>query len=306
MKENAVVFGDDSPLVGIVTQPDGGFDERLPLFLFLNAGLGHRVGPNRLHVTLARKLAELGAASLRFDFSGIGDSPVSASVSASEELAASQVIQAMNFLGRSTGADKFVPFGLCSGGNVGFAVTVSDSRIVGAILINASVIPSSHSEEQSFEAHKRAQAHHHRNRLWDRKAWARVLTGRSDLSGVRRSAMRFARRSLRLEVSRPRTIDLGLLPELDRRRVELLAIYSEGDLGLELLAAHVGQFDNLASLERFQLEILTETDHILTPLWAQRHVEALMLDWARRRLSMGQESIHQTDAVSSNRRKAVL
>jgi hypothetical protein len=68
----------------------------------------------------------------------------------------------------------------------------------------------------------------------------------------------------------------------------------------------VGRFDNLACLERFQLEILTQTDHILTPLWAQRQVETVILDWARRRLSMGQESIHQTDAVSSNRRKAVL
>ena len=32
----------------------------LPVFLFLNAGIGHRVGPNRLYVTLARKLAEAG------------------------------------------------------------------------------------------------------------------------------------------------------------------------------------------------------------------------------------------------------
>ena len=305
MRENAVVFGDDSPLVGIVTQPDDGFDKRVPLFLFLNAGLGHRVGPNRLYVTLARKLAELGVGSLRFDFSGIGDSPVSASVSASETLAASQVIEAMNFLEHSTGADKFVPVGLCSGANVGFAVAGGDSRIVGAVLINASVIPSTHSQEQSAEALQRAQAHHYRNRLRDWQGWTRVLTGRSELLGMWGAAVRRARRAFRPKVSRPRTVDLGLLPELDRRRVELLAVYSEGDLGLELLATHVGKFHNLACLERFQLEILSQTDHILTPVWAQRQIEALILDWAARRLSLGHESIHQADALAS-RRKAVL
>ena len=306
MRERAVVFGDDSPLVGIVTQPDDGFDERVPLFLFLNAGLGHRVGPNRMHVTLARRLAELGAGSLRFDFSGIGDSPVSASSRAPEELAASEVIQAMNFLEQSAGADKFVAVGLCSGANVAFAVAASDSRIVGAVLLNASVIPSAHSEEQLAESWQRARAHHYRSRLRNWKGWTRVLTGRSDLLGVGRAMVRRARRALRLQDARPRTIDLGLLPELDRRRIELLAVYSEGDLGLELLAAHVGKFDNLACLERFQLEILTQTDHILTPLWAQRRLEALIVDWAARRLSVGQESAHQADAVSSSRRKAAL
>jgi hypothetical protein len=305
MRENAVVFGDESPLVGILTQPDGGIDERVPMFLFLNAGLGHRVGPNRLYVTLARKLAEIGAVSLRFDFSGIGDSPVSASVKPPAELAESQLIQAMNFLEQSTGGGKFVPVGLCSGADLGFAVTAADSRVVGAVLINSSVIPSRHSEEQASEAWRRAQAYHHRNRLLDWKGWARVLTGRSDLPAVLRSAVRLGRRAFRLKDVPPPTVDLGLLPELERRGIELLAFYSEGDSGLELLVTHVGRVDNLRSLKRFQLEILTQTDHILTPLWAQRHIEALILDWAGRRLSVGQ-SIREADPFSSTRWKAVL
>jgi hypothetical protein len=305
MRENAVVFGDDSPLVGIVTQPDA-FDERVPVFLFLNAGLGHRVGPNRLNVTLARKLAERGAGSLRFDFSGIGDSPASPSARAPEELAVSQLIQAMNFLEQSTGADRFVPVGLCSGADVAFRVVESDRRIVGAVLINASVIPSRHSEEQMSEAWKRAQAHHHRSRLGDWKGWARVLTGRSDLPAVSRSALRLARRALRLEDVQPATIDLGLLPELERRGVELLAIYSEGDSGLELLVTHVGRVENLSSLKRFHLEILSQTDHILTPLWSQRQIETLVLDWAMQRLAVGRVSTPRADAFPSSRSNTAL
>jgi pimeloyl-ACP methyl ester carboxylesterase len=306
MRENAVVFGEDSPLVGVVTQPDAGFNERAPLFLFLNAGAGHRVGPNRLNVTLARSLAKVGVGSMRFDFSGLGDSPVSGSLAETEERSTGEAIQAMNFLQRSTGVDKFVPVGVCSGANVGFMLATTDNRVAGGVLINASVIPSKHTAEQSSEAWKRAQVYHHRNKLLDWKGWTRVLTGQSDLPGVTRSAVRLARRALRLKEPRPRTIDLGLLPDLDRRGIELLAVYSQGDTGLELLLSHVGRFENVASLERFQLEILSDTDHILTPLWAQRQIEAMVLDWAARRLSLGPESTYQPDAFSSKRQKAAL
>ena len=49
-----------------------------------------------------------------------------------------------------------------------------------------------------------------------------------------------------------------------------------------------GDAQNLSSLQRFQLEILSDTDHVLTPLWAQRRLEELVLEWAARRLSAEQ------------------
>ena len=75
LNEEAVVFGKVENLVGIVSEPtDGEANGNEPAFVLLNAGLVHRVGPNRFYVTLARELAKAGHVTLRFDYSGVGDS----------------------------------------------------------------------------------------------------------------------------------------------------------------------------------------------------------------------------------------
>ena len=74
MSERPVMIGADRNLMGIVCEPDGPWPASRPAMIMLNAGLIHRVGPNRLHVRLARELAARGFLSLRLDLSGRGDS----------------------------------------------------------------------------------------------------------------------------------------------------------------------------------------------------------------------------------------
>ncbi|MEQ9321172.1 MAG: hypothetical protein RIF41_18560, partial [Polyangiaceae bacterium] len=73
MKEHALRFGEGGGLLGLVTVPEEQRDGS-PGVLILNAGLLHRVGPCRMGVDLARRSARLGAPTLRFDSSGLGDS----------------------------------------------------------------------------------------------------------------------------------------------------------------------------------------------------------------------------------------
>ncbi len=61
-------------LFGILTEPEGA--PLGPTVLLLNAGLIHHIGPARLWVSLARRFAAAGMRCLRFDLSGLGDSPV--------------------------------------------------------------------------------------------------------------------------------------------------------------------------------------------------------------------------------------
>ena len=86
MNESALLLGSDASLAAVVTDPEPGAGApQAPAVLWLSAGFLHRVGPNRLYVTMARRLAALGFTSVRFDFSGIGDSPPSSSGEAFEE-----------------------------------------------------------------------------------------------------------------------------------------------------------------------------------------------------------------------------
>ena len=71
--EEIVRFGPDEGLIGILnTARDGALDGAA--VLLLNAGVIHRSGPARLNQKIACGLATFGIPSLRFDFSGIGDS----------------------------------------------------------------------------------------------------------------------------------------------------------------------------------------------------------------------------------------
>lgn len=73
-ERKAFTFGSHGGLVGVVCEPDAGPRPDVPAVLLFNVGLNHRVGPGRLNVDLARRLAHSGYATLRFDLSGLGDS----------------------------------------------------------------------------------------------------------------------------------------------------------------------------------------------------------------------------------------
>ena len=76
--EEPVLLGKSGSLAGIITDPPAHAREASrPAVILLNAGLVHRVGPGRLYVRLSRRLAAHGFVVVRFDLSGIGDSPFS-------------------------------------------------------------------------------------------------------------------------------------------------------------------------------------------------------------------------------------
>jgi alpha/beta superfamily hydrolase len=60
-------------LFGIVCEPTG--EVQGPLIVLLNVSMGDHTGPARLWVDLSRRWAKLGLQCLRFDLSGLGDSP---------------------------------------------------------------------------------------------------------------------------------------------------------------------------------------------------------------------------------------
>jgi len=141
MKETVCQFGPNNGLLGILTTPDA--DKAVanaPVAVVINAGIVHRVGPFRLHVHMARQLAERGFSTLRMDLSGLGDSQVrSGKLKSNDERAILDVSDALDYLKEATGQDQFVLLGLCSGAFNAHQVAVEDDRIVGSVFMDGIV-----------------------------------------------------------------------------------------------------------------------------------------------------------------------
>lgn len=132
--DNAVVFGKYQNLVGTVTQPNG--ETSSVAAIFLTPGMLHHAGPFRLHVDLARKLADSNILSLRFDLSGIGESLGIGQGGRSIDRAANETKQAMDYLADQFGVEKFILFGLCSGADDSVHTAMADERVVGLVTLD--------------------------------------------------------------------------------------------------------------------------------------------------------------------------
>jgi hypothetical protein len=135
IREQVVRFGSDEQLVGIVTRPTSAAATAVTI---LNAGVLHRIGPHRLHVTLARRLAERGFLTLRLDLGGIGDSVPSSDAVTFRESAIADTRLAIGELEPR----RHVIFGICAGADNAIATALVDDRIAGIVLIDPHTYPN--------------------------------------------------------------------------------------------------------------------------------------------------------------------
>ncbi|MCU0623034.1 MAG: alpha/beta hydrolase [Gemmatimonadaceae bacterium] len=162
--ERYVRFGDDGHLVGVLAEPAHPTDR--PPLVVLGAGLLHRSGPSRAVVALARVLASRGHLVLRFDLSGIGDSPVDGRRPLRDAVLA-DIRAAVDEVTAGRAHSDAVLVGFCSGADNAFAYAADDPRIGGLVLFD----PIVHS----------TAAHHRRvwwRRLTSASAWRTLVTGR--------------------------------------------------------------------------------------------------------------------------------
>ncbi len=136
----AIVFGKYQNLVGTVTHQSGAAANVAALFL--TPGMLPHAGPFRLHVDLARAVAQQNICSLRFDLSGIGESLAVGAGGQSIDRAANETAQAMDYLQETHSIDKFILFGLCSGADDSIHTAVKDNRVVGVVTLDGCGYPT--------------------------------------------------------------------------------------------------------------------------------------------------------------------
>jgi alpha-beta hydrolase superfamily lysophospholipase len=314
MSEQAVAFGPRQSLIGVVTWPPprrGGTDaERLavargplasvapdpekgirstyglPAVLLLNSGILHRVGPNRIYVKIARSLAALGFVVLRFDFSGIGDSPARDDNLLFEQSSLQDIEQAMAMLHSLAGSNRFVLAGLCSGAQVAFQGALTNHSVIGAVMINAGGhLHDDHNADLSMALfHRGLRNHYLRIALhssFRSKNWLKVRTGDLNLRLLWGAARHFRLRNpLRRQRggSDPQEYALAHLATLSERGVRLLHIYAEGDQGLDYFRLLLGK---QALSGNQPMELIRGANHTFSTLWSQERLVQVICDWAR-------------------------
>jgi len=281
MKEEAVRFGDPQSLIGIVTTPAQHKQPGSTAVLLLNPGIVHRVGPGRIYVRIARALAASGFSVLRFDFSGIGDSSVRHDNLQFEKSAVREAQDAMDFMAKTRGIDRFVLLGGCSGAQISFETACRDARVVGALLINFPIAEENDGIANPELIHRGASYYYRNHALFSIKSWWRLLTGRASYRRLtlalwfetkRRLTSRkyISRETLRFEANLRRLADRG---------VQVTFLCSEHDPRLEDLRNGSGDgLKELLAQGRVALEIIPRSDHTFSLLQDQERLVNVLLD----------------------------
>lgn len=288
IRESALLFGRSHRLVGILSEPVAAAAG--PAVILVNAGLIHRIGPRRLHVTLARRMAEHGLRVLRMDLSGIGDSDSRKDGLSVIEGVQQDVEEAMDVLGERFGAREFLLFGICSGAKVSFRMACRDARVQGVVLVDpgdfgdrAAVSPAS--GDSAFVQHY--VRHYWRLVLSKRMSLRRVAGWFTGKANYRLASRVFSTQLQGLFTGRRRREEtrrtlLGELQALADRGTRALLVYADSgpslvfhDMMLKkaLTAASFGQW--------VTTRVLPETEHTFVNRKGQEQLLDAVLSWVR-------------------------
>lgn len=301
LRETFVTFGPDERLYGVFTEPTGAPPAGRPAVCFFNVGANHHVGPHRMNVNLARELAALGYVTMRFDASGLGDSPPAPGGRENRiytKEAVGDAIAAMDLLRERCGSSRFVLVGLCSGAFVAYHTAVVDTRVVGQVLLSPyafewkegdPVTPTAREDFRTFKSTR-----FYLQALLDPAVWRRMARGEVNLRAVgeilvertktRIDATMPALTARLLRQRRPQTEVESAFRAMCSRGVESLLVLGFSDGGLDMVARYLGNdARRMRGYRNFSMLVLDDADHTFTSLEAQDKLQSILAEYMRTR-----------------------
>ncbi len=259
--------------------------------LILNSGAQRRVGPGRLHVMLARRLAAKGVVALRVDLPGLGDA--AARDGERENLVYPREVMAdlRALVGhvRERWPDATChALGICSGGYHGLQMARERVGVDSVVVLNPLTFdwPGESPLLEPLPAFKVArEMSRYRRNLFSLEPWRKLLRGEVDvlhvaalLASRARQRMAHAGRELARLLHVPLRNDLaGELARATADAAVLHFVFSENEPGEDLLRGLAGRaVDRLQRQRRLHLHRLDDTDHTFTGEAARERLVALM------------------------------
>ena len=266
--EEPVLLGKDQRLFGVLTRSD-----ETPAeigVIILNAGLLHNVGPFRLHVDLARALAQEGIASIRLDQSGKGESPARQGMTRPESMLA-DYDDSMAKLA-TIGVKKAILCGLCSGADDSTVIAEQRDSVTGLVLLDGYARRNWRFRLVRLKRHlSKAGNLGKLRRAISRRIAARNHESRSD-SAVDKPSIDI-RDWPRHESMKNR------IAELLRRQGKILAVFTSG----QDYYNHVGQFAATCGLPERRDQItelyFADSDHTYSDPQQRRGLIEAIVDW---------------------------
>jgi len=272
-------FGPGGRLAGVVTEPVSSAARDTGILL-LNAGVVHHVGPQRLWVTLARRLAQCGFTVLRFDHAGLGDSLHRDDGLPWDQSSLADVTDAIAWLEQSTPCRQFALLGLCADTLTAFRAAQRDTRVNALVLLTALLEdPATVPEEVVAEAmDRRVGRSYVTQKATSGEAWKRLLTGQVNAGRVIRTIGRTAFAPARTAEHRPGTAEaVAGLERLLRRGTPVSFLYAEPGTVLEYFRMTIEpRLAELRAMGRLDVTVFKGADHTFTARRDQaRVVEAI-------------------------------
>ncbi|MBT8080249.1 MAG: alpha/beta fold hydrolase [Gammaproteobacteria bacterium] len=184
--ESPVDIG-ESGMFGIHCRPASDAATERPMVLFGNAGSIYHIGPNRLYVMLARRLAAAGFASIRYDLANIGDGlrfPHLEENRAYPAKAVQYITEVIEYARQQLGHESVILTGFCSGATQAFHAALAQKPT--AALIEITMVNPKIFYVQDMPKHANAEnlvmrrASYYRRAIRDPERWARLLKGDID------------------------------------------------------------------------------------------------------------------------------
>lgn len=283
LKERAIKVGNPSPLIGVLCEP-ASFDAEKPAILLLNSGVMHRTGTCRLSVKLARRLAEAGYASVRFDYSGIGDSDTRRGALSFVDSAPLETVEIMDFLEKRRGIKSFVLYGLCSGADAAYETAKIDTRVEAICQIDPYCY-------RNIGWYMR----HYGPRIFSLDVWARYLKKKLSTTRVFHQTIQdidpaFVEEASYIREFPPKDELVAGLESLLSRDVNLYSIFTSGQ---SAILNHASQFRNslgaIDARDLLQVDYFPEASHIITEPECQKAVVNSIVAWIS---NLGQKKSH--------------
>ena len=295
-KETIIQLHEKRNIFAIITTPPK--NDLGKIVIIANTGAAHHVGPNRFHVSMARKLACIGISTLRIDLSNLGDSSNDYEQDSHHPYpanAAEDIHQCIDYVTSSLGYQEVILCGLCSGAHNIFhaALEFKKDAISKLVIINPltfywkpgqSIFGPEENQTEIDEAYYQKQ-------LFNYKKWLNLLTNPVKIYNIATFSSAYLLKKIKRLFSTNKNSQLAKdLIFLAENKIAVILIYSKGDPGHKILISQASAV--LKSHEKKGLYTsiqIDNADHTFSSI-SSRHE---LLETVTKTITQGRQHVEQ-------------